>query len=76
MKLIIPIMDKLHGYAFQGEQIKSFDTSPEDPDEIVAIYFACGEFRKVSGGWVLSCNGSPMAIFPDAPTAPTVPLRD
>ena len=60
---ILPILKKLDGYAMQFEPIKNIDWDQDD--QVSAIFFPMGDFRKVKGGWVLSVNGEPMAIFPD-----------
>jgi hypothetical protein len=59
---VVPILKKLDGYAMQSEPIRSIEWKD---DEILAIHFPMGNFRKVRLGWVLSVNGTPLAIFPD-----------
>ncbi len=48
----------------QFEKVESVEW---DGDSVKAVHFPNGEFRCVEGGWVLSCNGAPMAVFPPFP---------
>ena len=68
---LTPILALLDGYAMQSEQIKAIDWCDThdkhgnpDGQHVSCIHFPCGEFRRVTGGWVLSGNSTPLAIFP------------
>jgi len=71
MIALLPILQKMDGYAMQNERVMSVTyrdthdvTGNHDGQEIVSLEFPNGNFEKVSGGWVLSVNGSPLAVFP------------
>lgn len=64
IRALLPVLEKLEGYAMQFEKVESVEW---DGDSVKAVVFPHGEFRCVEGGWVLSCNGAPMAVFPPFP---------
>lgn len=71
MQALLPVLSILDGDAMQNERVISVtwsDTHDEHTglhtgQEITCVTFPYGELRKVKGGWVLSINGEPSAIF-------------
>jgi hypothetical protein len=71
MNALLPVLARLDGYAMQKEPVNHVvwaDTHDEhgNPtgEEIIEVSFPNGDFRKVMGGWCLSINGAPSAVFP------------
>lgn len=61
--LLTPILAMLDGFDMQNERIVSLAW---EHDQIVLVEFPYGEFRRIAdGGWVLSINSIPTAIFPN-----------
>lgn len=58
---LVPILEKMEGYAMQHEPVRGTGYSD---GAISLVEFPNGEMRKVSGGWVLSVNSTPIAVFP------------
>jgi hypothetical protein len=71
MNALLPVLARLDGYAMQNEPVRSVTWSDvhdihgnHTGKEITAITFPNGDFRQVMGGWCLSINGVPSAVFP------------